>query len=249
MTHATLSALIQPWQKLPKIMIFYAAVWVVGAAALTFLHVAFPEEKPSIPAVPNSIEGKPTPDLISKAWDAVKASSDIAELNAFISSFPNSQYAEEARKRVVDLEQARNLQVADAGVNPQIIAQLLENKDSEPAALDKFLAAKGFEKEYSLGFAIFYSDGRKTLYYAENTNQDVKFDPATIRVLNLTPTKFCLSGFYAIVKGTRLLLDATCIGSSPGSVLNLMRINGVTIKAESLGGSSASIAWIIGLTP
>jgi hypothetical protein len=223
-------------------------------AAITILFDADSDVQPQrIEATPTPTSPKAIPETtseaISEAWDAVQASNDIYTLNGFISRFPASQYAEEARKRVVDLEQSEKMQMADAGVNPQMIAQLLENKDSEPDSLDKFLAAKGFYKEYSLGFAIFYSDGRKTLYHAENTNPDVKFDPATIRVLNLTPTKFCLSGFYAIVKRTRLFMDPTCIGSSPGSILNFMKINGVTIRAESLGGSSASIAWIIGLTP
>lgn len=32
----------EPWRKFPRTVAFYAAMWVVGAVVLTFLHVCFP---------------------------------------------------------------------------------------------------------------------------------------------------------------------------------------------------------------
>ena len=88
-----------------------------------------------------------------------------------------------------------------------------------------------------------------TLYHAGNTNNDVQFDPSTIRVLRLTATNFCFSGFSVTVKGSHLTMDGNCLGTAVGSVLHLVRWSGVSIDAESLGGSAAGAAWIIGLAP
>jgi hypothetical protein len=251
MTQITLNTLVQPWRKFPQILGIYAAIWLVGAATLTFIHITFPEKaiSPQAPSLENkpSHESEPSPD--SKAWKAALASNDANELHGFISEFPNSQYAMEARRRIDELEQQAKMQLADANVNPQIIAQMLENKDTDPALLDKFIASRGLVNKYPLGFALLYSDGRKTLYRVVNVNKDVQFDPATIRGLRLTEEYFCFSGFSAIVKKSQLNMDQNCVGTPVGTVLQMMSFNGVSVIAESLGGSAAGAAWIIGLAP
>jgi hypothetical protein len=252
MTQATLNDLFRPWRRFPQILGFYALVWVVGAVTLTFIHITF-QEKVMPPQAP-SFDTKPTddkrsPEAISNAWNAVQASNDVNKLNNFISRFPTSQYAEEARKRIDTLEQAEKMQVADAGASIQLVAQLLENKDTKPALLDEFISSRRFEKKYPLGFGLFYSDGRKTLYHSGKTNNDVQFDPSTIRVLQLTATNICFSGFVVKVKGIPLTMNNVRVGARVGSVFNFMRWQGVSISGESLGVSATGAAWIIGLAP
>jgi hypothetical protein len=256
MTQTALNTLSRPWRKFPQILGFYAVIWVVGAVALTLIHIAFdePATQPQAPnfEIPKPPEGnkhEPVPQAVANAWNAARASNDINTLNIFISRFPTSQYAEEARKLINNLEQADKMQVADADAGIRVVAQLLENKDTKPASLDAFITSNGFDKKYPLGFVLFYSDGRKTLYYPVNTNNDVQFDPSTIRALRLTAMNFCFSGFSATLKGTHLIMEGNCLGAAVGSVVHLMSLNGVTIGAESLGGSAAGAAWIIGLAP
>jgi hypothetical protein len=62
----------------------------------------------------------------------------------------------------------------------QDIKQLLENQNSHE--LNKFFESKEFEQKYPLGFALFYSDGRKTLYYGKPSSSGIIFDPSTLKV-------------------------------------------------------------------
>jgi hypothetical protein len=45
----TLATFARPWRKFPQMLMFYAAVGVLGAALLTFLHVQFPAEDATLP--------------------------------------------------------------------------------------------------------------------------------------------------------------------------------------------------------
>lgn len=252
MTQAMLETLLHPWRKFPQILVFYASVWLVGAATLTFVDIAFhekaiPPQAPSIETNPvKENRSKPSPEVIANAWNAARASNDINTLYIFIARFPDSQYAAEARKRIGELEKIQKMQVADAGDSISIVAQLLENKDRDPAPLDKFVISKGFEREYPLGFAIFYFDGHKTLSYG-NTTADIKFDPTTIEVVRIAINELCISGFVLVAHGTTIYIDGTCFGTSEGNVLKLMKVGDVSVEVQALGQSTAGAAWIIGL--
>ncbi len=228
-------------------------VAVVLYAQLPLLGKFQEQATPQVPGV----ETKPkeddknerSPEAISRAWNAVQASNDVNALQNFVSRFPTSQYSEEARKRIDSLEQAEKMQVADADVSPQLVAQLLQNKDTKPALLNEFIVSRGFEKNYPLGFGLFYSDGHQTLYKGVNTNNDVQFDPSKIRALRLTATDFCFSGLSVTVRGHNLSMEGDCFRLPAGSVLHFMTWQGVSIDFASLGGSAAGVAWIIGLAP
>jgi hypothetical protein len=127
------------------------------------------------------------------------------------------------------------------------IEALLQNKNN--ADINKFTSAEGLQNRFPLGFGLFYSDGRKILYYVGITSQDVSFDPATIKLLTLTEKELCLSGFSATIKSTRIYMDSSCIVSTAGSSASLMNINGVKVNVESLERSAGSVAWVIGLAP
>ena len=53
-----LATFAEPWRKFPRIVMFYVACGVVGAALLTFLQVQFPPEV-AVPPEPAPIENVP----------------------------------------------------------------------------------------------------------------------------------------------------------------------------------------------
>jgi hypothetical protein len=53
----------------------------------------------------------------------------------------------------------------------QDIRKLLENLN--PHELETFFESRGLEQKYPLGFALFYSDGRKNLYYGNPSRSGI----------------------------------------------------------------------------
>lgn len=153
----------------------------------------------------------------------------------------------EAFQQKIQLEQAQS---ARADIK-DIKKFLLENRGkNEPTPdLSKFIETKGFEQKYPLGFALFYSDGSKTLHYGIQPNPDISFDLASIHVLSLTHDEINMSGFAITVKGSTIIIDKWSIGIDATTAHSLIGINGIDVVAESLGGSTEGAAWIIGVRP
>jgi hypothetical protein len=205
------------------------------------------ESKP--PAhIENKPEGEPSSEAVSNSWNAVRASHDIDTLNSFVSKFPTSLYAEEARKRINNLEQAQTMQVADADANIQIVAQLLENKDSKPHALDEFVTSEGLKNKYPLGFAIFFSDGHKVLSSSSSEDSNISFDPSAVK-LTFEHNAACLDVLPVRING-RLMTNFQniCFGGG-GSVIHAVRLGNLAIDIETLGESPHGAAWVIGMRP
>ncbi len=265
MTQSTLSAFGEPWRKFPRILVFYAIVWLVGAAVLTFIHVAF--DKTATPPQLPSIETKPTPtptrepsaDEISKAsefkaWVVALTSNKIDAYNNFMSQFPNSQHAGEARDRIRELT-AEQTQLADADLSIQIIAQLLENKESNPQSLEDFVAEKGFKNKYPLGYALFYSDGSQLLSYETSSAESaIRFDPSELKVtFKKAPdgkgVMICLNLLPVRINGRMMTnFRDTCFGGA-NPIIHALRLGNVSIDIEYLAASPRGAAWIIGMTP
>ena len=45
MRQSTIGTFLQPWIQLPKVGAYFVAIWLVGAAVLTGLHVRFPTDQ------------------------------------------------------------------------------------------------------------------------------------------------------------------------------------------------------------
>jgi hypothetical protein len=228
---------------------FIALALVPVLAVLVGDYVRSPNVQSKPPAhIENIPEGEPSSEVVSKAWNDVRASHDIDALNSFISRFPNSLYVEEARKRINILEQAQTMQVADADVNVQMVAQLLENKDSKPYALDDFVTSKGLKDKYPLGFAIFFSDGHKVLSSGSSEDSNISFDPSAVK-LTLVQNAACLDVLPVRING-RLMTNFQniCFGGG-GPVIHAVGLGSLAIDIETLGESPHGAAWVIGMRP
>jgi hypothetical protein len=132
------------------------------------------------------------------------------------------------------------------------IEKLLENKDTQPQKLAQFFDEERFDQKYPLGYALFYSDGSKTLHYG-NPHSEVIFDPASIHAISITFGEIIISGFAIKALGDgEMTINATHLHTKVGTTLPLLKIGKhleFTVDAESLGGSAAGAAWVIGVRP
>lgn len=264
MIETTLNTFREPWRKFPRVLGFYAVVWIVGAAVLTLIHVAFdktatPPQLPSIGTNPTPTPTRePAADDISKAsesnaWVAVLASNNVDAYNNFMSKFPNSQHAGEARDRITELT-AVQMRLADADSSVQIIAQLLQNKESNPQSLKEFAAEKGFKNKYPLGYAIFYSDGNQLLSYETSADSAIRFDPSELKVtFEKAPDSkgfmVCLNLLPVRINGEMMTnFRNICFGGAK-PIMHAVRLGNVSIDIEYLAASPRGAAWIIGMTP
>jgi hypothetical protein len=122
------------------------------------------------------------------------------------------------------------------------IVKLLENKDENPQAINTFTEQSGFVKRYPLGFALFYSDGRKILYYGRQTISRITFDPSSLKVTRVGDG-YCMNILPIRVQGK--LLDNTknmCVAH----FTHVAQIGDVLLDIEPLATSSEGAAWVVG---
>jgi hypothetical protein len=125
------------------------------------------------------------------------------------------------------------------------IAHLLENKDKDPQAIKQFTDQAGFAQKYPLGFALFYSDGRKVLYYGKPNDGGISFDPSSLTVTR-THNTYCMNILPVRIRGK--LLDNirnVCVVN----ISHLARVDDVVLDIEVLAGSDEGAAWILGMKP
>jgi hypothetical protein len=123
--------------------------------------------------------------------------------------------------------------------------KLLENKDKDPQAIRVFTDHAGFEQKYPLGFALFYSDGRKTLYYGKVSSGGISFDPSTLKVTRIGEF-YCMNILPVRIRGK--LLDNfkdNCVSHS----MHVAQIYDVYLDIEPLAISSEGAAWVLGMKP
>lgn len=249
--------LVEPWRNFPKTVGLYAIASVSGALALVFVHVLFQGKQqsilPNVDRAPNALpkdipmEEKET-DVIS-SWEGVRSTNDIVELNRFITKFPGNQFSDAAWDRMDQLIQGGALKVAGETEGLDILSNVLQHeKDKSSAALRSFISYFGFDKRYPLGFALFYSDGSRVLYSGEKIDPKVSFDPATIKILRITPSYLCFTGFAWNGAGPRISMDDDCVGGAPGSLTTAVTTKDLSVSFESLGVSAHGAAWVIGIS-
>jgi hypothetical protein len=248
--------LAEPWRNFPRTIRLYAVASACGALALTLIHVSL-SEKQEAPRPNTSREQQIMPedspkekekaDVIS-SWEAVKSTNDIVELNHFITKFPETQFSDAAWDRMDQLIQGGALKVAGEAEGLDILSNVLQHdKDKSSAALRSMIDYYGFDRRYPLGFALFYSDGSRVLYSGEKIDPKLSFDPANIKVLRITPSELCFSGFAWNGPGPHIIMDYDCVGGRPGSRFEPVRTASVSVAFESLGVSPRGAAWVIGI--
>jgi hypothetical protein len=248
--------LAEPWRNFPRTIRLYAIASACSALALTLIQVSL-SEKQELPRPNTNRERQIRPadspkekdkvDVIS-SWEAVRSTNDIVELNHFITKFPETQFSDAAWDRMDQLIQGGALKVAGETEGLDILSNILQHdKDKSSAALRSMIAYYGFDREYPLGFALFYSDGSRVLYSGEKIDTKLSFDPANIKVLRITPSDLCFSGFAWNGPGPHIIMDNDCVGARPGSRFELIHTKDVSVAVEALGVSPRGAAWVIGI--
>jgi hypothetical protein len=154
----------------------------------------------------------------------------------------NLQVISSMQADIAEIKRLLEIKSSPAGTN----APDVQRKANQE--LSSLIAEKDLDKKYPLGFAIFYSDGRKLLSYGKPTNSNVIFDPSTLIVTN--KDKFVCLNLLPIRINGRLMdnIRDTCFGGN-GPIIHAARVGNVGIDIESLGSSTEGAAWVIGVRP
>lgn len=136
--------------------------------------------------------------------------------------------------------------ISQATANVKLVAfrKLLENQDKNPKAVTDFIDTLGLEYKYPFGFALFYSNGKKILYYGNPNSSGVSFDPSKLQIARQGDL-FCMSVLHITIRALHINMKDVCV---QGAGL-LTRMEGVDIDIETIARSSEGAAWIIGARP
>lgn len=198
-----------------------------------------------------TLDVTPTPAAadIAKAWDAAQKSDDIAELFNFVKKYPDTAYADEAWSRMNNLVNSGDLKLASLSDDSEFIGQVLGHKENAPAILNKIADDHDLEHKYPFGYAIFYSDGKKTVNSGvSNQRGIVTFDPSSLNITFRDNKVICVELLSVSVNGRpRVMFSNMCFGGN-GSMMRLINVErSIELDAEPLGQSQLGLAWVVGL--
>jgi hypothetical protein len=143
------------------------------------------------------------------------------------------------------IERSPQVAVAQDSIKLAAIVKLLENKDEDPKAINTFTEQAGFVQKYPLGFALFYSDGRKILYYGRQTSSGISFDPSSLKVTRAGDW-YCMNILPVRIQGKLLdNIQNACFAH----VTHVAQIGDVLLDIEPLATSSEGAAWVLGMKP
>ena len=212
---------------------------------------------PPIPAATKVEQPQVSPDtkltpaaaVVAKAWDAARASDDIADLFNFAKTYPNTSYADEAWRRMNNLAADGKLRLASLSDDADFIGQVLYHEKDTDNILGTIAAYHKLDSNYNYGYAVFYSDGHKVVHSQMlNKTPYVVFDPSSLGVKFSDDKKICIDSLKITANG-RMLLGMTnvCFGGD-GRVQRLIKVNNsIELDAEPLGQSQYGLAWAIGV--
>jgi hypothetical protein len=209
------------------------------------------------PAAPHVEQPQSTPDMMTipatgivKAWDAARTSKDIAKLFNFAKEYPGTPYETEAWLHMNKLVESGGLTLASFGDDADFIGEALGHKEQAPAILNKIADDHDLERKYPFGYAIFYSDGNKTVHSGvSNQNGNVRFDPASLDMTFRDNKSICVKTISVALDGRFMAkIIGMCFGGNGSAPLHLVNIqHSIELDAEALGQSQHGLAWAIGL--
>jgi hypothetical protein len=144
--------------------------------------------------------------------------------------------------------------VSQATASVKLIAfrQLLENKDNDPQAIERFITEAKLQQKYPLGFALFYSDSRKLLYYGRSNVSGMSFDPTMLKITVAKiagKTMYCMNILPVKINGNLFEnVQNNCFGEIASGGYAVI-INGIAIDIEPWATSSKAAAWVVGMKP
>jgi hypothetical protein len=151
------------------------------------------------------------------------------------------------------VSQGSDIQVADSGSSVELIASLLEKNSQYGAnSIDEYAENRGFKNQYPLGFAIFYSDGKKITAYQVPPRGNISFDLTNLKVTFQSSAagsyvSICMNLLPVDVGGRQLRIvhDSCFVGT--GHVIHAAQIDDVSIDVVALGSGPNGAAWLIGM--
>jgi len=115
-------------------------------------------------------------------------------------------------------------------------------------ALTEFIDKRGFEEKYPLGFALFYSDGRKTLYYGRSSSSGISFDPSILKVRRLSKDQICIDVHFDVLGTSRDVGFSNSCFHTTGPIIKWFKADDIDVSVEPLARSADGAAWIIGIS-
>jgi hypothetical protein len=125
-------------------------------------------------------------------------------------------------------------------------------KTTPTPELRNFISSSQLEQKFPIGFALFYTDGRKTLYYGHTSDSGISFDPTNVTVRfgrnAFGQNEICMDGSPAKVRGKQWDVTNACFAGPPRSK-GQWEIDDVDMSVGLLGSNTNGAAWLIGLKP
>ncbi|MFH1821912.1 MAG: hypothetical protein ABH852_05695 [Methanobacteriota archaeon] len=145
--------------------------------------------------------------------------------------------------------ETRTLELAEKTSDDVVaIRQMLENRNPENLEkLETYLKSEGLETTYGYGFALFYSDGRKTLHFGA-IGKGVKFDPYAVKVTKYTSDTICFDSDPIQIQGTTINMTGNCFRRGSEGRFGIIKLGNVGVEVRRLADSSSGAVWVVGLT-
>jgi hypothetical protein len=223
---------------------------------------------PSPTAIPSVLPILPTPVSddsaqgvasveARSAYAKISDSKDIDDFVAFVHEYPDSALTGEALAQINRLFEGGHLQLASIGNDAEIYGAILKSSknangahpEDTPKLLNTLSEFKKLPERYNFGYAIYYSDGQKTVYSPViNPNAHVFFDPSKIDLSFKDDKTVCVKSLSLTANGIpQTSFENICFGGG-GNIIRLMSIqHAVELDAEPLATSSRGVAWVLGL--
>jgi hypothetical protein len=156
----------------------------------------------------------------------------------------------EAFQQKLQMQLAQRTQT-DVG---EIKRLLQENngKTTPTPDLRNFISSNQLEQKYPIGFALFYTDGRKTLHYGYTSESGISFDPTNVTVRfernAIGHNVICIDGSPVKIRGKKLDVKNNCFGGPPPAK-GQWEIDDVGLYVGLLASNTNEAAWLIGLKP
>jgi hypothetical protein len=156
-------------------------------------------------------------------------------------AFQQNLQTQLAQRTQTDVEEIKRLLQENSG------------KTSPTPELRNFISASQLEQMFPIGFGLFYTDGRKTLYYGYASESGISFDPTNVAVRfgrnAFGHNKICMDGLPVKIRGKQVpdVNNACFVGPPPSK--GQWEIDDVDISIGLLGSDPNGAVWVIGLKP
>lgn len=128
------------------------------------------------------------------------------------------------------------------------IKELLEHPSANNTRiLNDYLQSYNLESNYPYGFALFYSDGRKTLHYGL-MGKKVTFDPSLVRVKRFSMDTVCIDTGPMKMNNSTLEFTDCCFTRGIEGKFRLVSNGTFGFEVTRLADATTGAVWVLGFT-